>query len=83
MSDALAIIAALLWTLAPNAHASEIRAAITNSAHDLGASGARWRNAFVGTVDALGWTGLPLSTDTTARASLALITPRTMSCAWM
>ncbi|HEV2719797.1 MAG TPA: S8 family serine peptidase, partial [Thermoanaerobaculia bacterium] len=32
-------IAALLWALAPRAHATDIRTAITNSAHDLGASG--------------------------------------------
>lgn len=32
-------VAALLWTIAPRAHAIDIRAAITNSAHDLGVPG--------------------------------------------
>ena len=44
-------IAALLWTLKPSAHASEIRAAITGSAHDLGPSGYDTQYGF-GLVDA-------------------------------
>jgi len=45
-------VAALLWSLRPAAHASDIRAAITNSAHDLGPTGYDLQFGF-GLVDAL------------------------------
>ena len=45
-------VAALLWTLQPSAHASDIRSAIIASAHDLGPSGWDVQYGF-GLVDAL------------------------------
>ena len=45
-------IAALLWALKPTAHASDLRAAITASAHDLGPSGYDTQYGF-GLVDAV------------------------------
>ena len=45
-------VAALLWSLRPQAHASDIRAAITGSAHDLGPAGYDLQYGF-GLVDAI------------------------------